>query len=182
MNDMTGMQGFGRALESAALDANVEIGRVLEVSGSGSRITLDGPILSMLSGSDDPTIATAGNIGSHVKVMLDNRWLVGIVRTMRLAEADGDLIVADIDFLGEGLSSKEDNRLQFFRRTLLQVREIDDERLFLRDDDRRRKRPGVGDPGEAAFGQPIPRVDGPGEPKRREQEGTGAHISCPLGP
>jgi len=34
MNDMTGMQGFGRALESAALDANVEIGRVLEVSGS----------------------------------------------------------------------------------------------------------------------------------------------------
>ncbi len=116
MNDMTGMQSFGRALESAALDANVEIGRVLEVSGSGSRITLDGPILSMLSGSDDPTIATAGNIGSHVKVMLDNRWLVGIVRTMRLAEADGDLIVADIDFLGEGLSSKEDNRLQFFRR------------------------------------------------------------------
>jgi uncharacterized protein len=116
MNDMTGMQGFGRALESAALDANVEIGRVLEVSGSGSRITLDGPILSMLSASDDPTVAAAGNIGSHVKVMLDNRWLVGIVRTMRLAEADGDLILADIDFLGEGMIRQEDRRLHMFRR------------------------------------------------------------------
>ena len=116
MNDMTGMQGFGRALESAALDANVEIGRVLEVSGSGSRITLDGPILSMLSASDDPTVAAAGNIGSHVKVMLDNRWLVGIVRTMRLAEADGDLILADIDFLGEGMIRPEDRRLHMFRR------------------------------------------------------------------
>ena len=116
MNDMTGMQGFGRALESAALDANVEIGRVLEVSGSGSRITLDGPILSMLSASDDPTVAAAGNIGSHVKVMLDNRWLVGIVRTMRLAEADGDLILADIDFLGEGMIRQDDRRLHMFRR------------------------------------------------------------------
>ena len=116
MNDMTGMHGFGRALESAALDANVEIGRVLEVSGSGSRITLDGPILSMLSASDDPTVAAAGNIGSHVKVMLDNRWLVGIVRTMRLAEADGDLILADIDFLGEGMIRQDDRRLHMFRR------------------------------------------------------------------
>jgi len=116
MNDMTGMQGFGRALESAALDANVEIGRVLEVSGSGSRITLDGPILSMLGASDDPTVAAAGNIGSHVKVMLDNRWLVGIVRTMRLAEADGDLILADIDFLGEGMIRQDDRRLHMFRR------------------------------------------------------------------
>jgi hypothetical protein len=116
MNDMTGMQGFGRAIESATLDATVEIGRVLEVSGSGSRITLDGPILTMLSNSDDPTVATAGNIGSHIKIKLDNRWLVGIVRTMRLAEADGDLILADIDFLGEGMSRAEDQRLHMFRR------------------------------------------------------------------
>ncbi|MGE0774423.1 MAG: ATP-binding protein, partial [Sphingomonadaceae bacterium] len=80
------------------------------------RITLDGPILTMLSGSDDPTVATAGNIGSHIKIRLDKRWLVGIVRSLRLAEADGDLILAEIDFLGEGLVREEDNRLQYFRR------------------------------------------------------------------
>ncbi|MGE3746644.1 MAG: ATP-binding protein [Sphingomonadaceae bacterium] len=110
------MQGFGRAIESTALNAEVEIGRVLDVSGNGSRITLDGPILTMLSGSDDPTVATAGNIGSHIKIRLDKRWLVGIVRSLRLAEADGDLILAEIDFLGEGLVREEDNRLQYFRR------------------------------------------------------------------
>ena len=47
-------------------------------------------------------MAAAGNIGSHVKIMVDGRWLVAVVRTMRLAEADGDLILADADFLGEG--------------------------------------------------------------------------------
>lgn len=116
MNDMTGMHDFGRALETASLDATVEIGRVLEVSGGGSRVTLDGPILAMLQGSTDPTLATAGNIGSHVKVRLDGRWLVAVVRAMRLAEADGDLILADVDFLGEGLVTEGDHHIRGFRR------------------------------------------------------------------
>jgi hypothetical protein len=94
----------------------VEIGRVLDVSGSGSRITLDGPILAMLSGNTDPAVATAGNIGSHVKIRVDRRWLVAVVRTLRLAEADGDLILADVDFLGEALAREEDDRLHMFRR------------------------------------------------------------------
>lgn len=116
MNDMTGMQGFGRALETASLDASIEIGRVLDVSGSGSQITLDGPILTMLQGSSDPTVATAGNIGSHIKVLVDRQWLIAVVRAMRLAEADGDLILADVDFLGEGLAAEGDNRFHSFRR------------------------------------------------------------------
>ncbi len=81
MNDMTGMQSFDRALEATELSANVEIGRVLEVSGSGSRITLHGPILGMLKASEDPTISTAGNIGNHIKVLVENRWLVAVVRS-----------------------------------------------------------------------------------------------------
>jgi len=115
MNDMTGMHGFGQALESAALNASVEIGRVLEVSGSSSQITLDGPILSMLHASSDPAVATAGNIGSHVKVLVGRLWLVAVVRALRLAEADGDLVLADVDFLGEGLAG-ENNRFSHFRR------------------------------------------------------------------
>jgi hypothetical protein len=116
MNDLTGMHSFDRALESASPNATVEIGRVLDVSGSGSRITLDGPILAMLSGNTDPAVATAGNIGSHVKIRVDRRWLVAVVRTLRLAEADGDLILADVDFLGEALAREEDDRLHMFRR------------------------------------------------------------------
>jgi DNA helicase HerA-like ATPase len=116
MNDMTGMHGFGHALTTASVDANVEIGRVLDVSGGGSQITLDGPILTMLQASSDPTVATAGNIGSHIKVLVGDRWLVAVVRTMRLAEADGDLILADVDFLGEGLSTPDDHHVTQFRR------------------------------------------------------------------
>jgi DNA helicase HerA-like ATPase len=116
MNDMTGMHSFNRTVETAALDSSIEIGRVLEVSGSGSRITLDGPILTMLSASDDPTVAASGNIGSHVKIRIDGRWLVAVVRSLRLAEADGDLILADVVFLGEGLVREEDGRLHAFRR------------------------------------------------------------------
>jgi len=115
MNDLTGMHGFGHAAGSTPLDATVEIGRVIDVSGSGSRITLDGPILNMLSDSEDPAISTAGNIGNHVKVSVGRRWLVAIVRTMKLAEADGDLILADVDFIGEGLADNE-GRLIHFRR------------------------------------------------------------------
>lgn len=116
MNDMTGMHDFSRAKDARALDASVEIGRVLDVAGSGSRISLDGTILAMMQDNEDPALATAGNIGSHVKVVVGKRWLVAVVRTMRLTEADGDLIVADVDFIGEGLANGPDNRLAYFRR------------------------------------------------------------------
>ena len=116
MNDMTGMQSFGQALQSTSLDSRVEIGRVLDVSGSGAKITLDGPILTMMQSSDDPVLASAGNIGSHIKLMVDRRWLVAVVRTMRLAEADGDLILADVDFLGEGMMIENDHHITSFRR------------------------------------------------------------------
>jgi len=116
MNDMTGMRAFDDALQSDALDSSVEIGRVLNIAGGGSQITLDGPILSMLHGSNDPSIATAGNLGSHVKLRVGRCWLVAVVRAMRLAEADGDLILADVDFLGEGLALPGTERFAQFRR------------------------------------------------------------------
>ncbi len=113
---MTGRQAFIRALEAGAQDAAIEIGRVLQVSGGGSQVTLDGPILGMLQGNPDPTLAMAGNIGSHIKMRVGDHWLVAVVRSMRLAEADGDLIVADVDFLGEGMSSEHPDRFLQFRR------------------------------------------------------------------
>ena len=116
MNDMTGMQAFGQAMDAGAMDVSVEIGRVLNVSGGGSQITLDGPILAMLNASPDPSIATAGNLGSHIKLKVGRCWLVAVVRAMRLAEADGDLILADVEFLGEGLSIPDQDRFSQFRR------------------------------------------------------------------
>lgn len=116
MNEMTGMQQLGQAPGIPANGGAIEIGRTLDVSGSGARITLDGPILTMLQDSSDPAVATAGNIGSHVKMRVGSCWLVGVVRTMRLAEADGDLILAEIDFMGEGLAGDDEYRFTSFRR------------------------------------------------------------------
>lgn len=116
MNDMTGMRALSETLGMATELVVSEIGRVLEVSGSGSRITLDGPVLGLMQNHPDPALAAAGNIGSHVKIQVSDCWLIGVVRTMRLAEADGDLILAEIEYLGEGSRTDEPGRFANFRR------------------------------------------------------------------
>ena len=116
MNDMSRMQGLVQAIEQGAAASSIEIGRILDVSGSGSRLTLDGPILTLLQDSSDSALAMAGNIGSHVKIRVGRSWLIGVVRSMRLAEAESDLILADVEFLGEGLAVGDDVRFTSFRR------------------------------------------------------------------
>jgi uncharacterized protein len=76
------------------------IGRVVEIAGSGSLIRLNAETLSALQSSPDPAIAMAGQVGSQVKMVVGNAWLIANVRTM--AAADNGEIVAEVDFLGEG--------------------------------------------------------------------------------
>ena len=83
----------------AASSAPIEIGRILEVTGAGAMATLDMAVLSAL-GEVGP--AQPGAIGSHLKLRLGTRWIVAQVRSLRRTEADGDLILAAIDFVGEG--------------------------------------------------------------------------------
>ncbi len=89
-------------LEATTDRAITEIGRLLDVGGSGSRIMLHQIALTKLREDLDPVVASAGTIGSHVKIRVENGWLIGVIRAMRLAEAESDLVLADIEFLGEG--------------------------------------------------------------------------------
>ena len=119
MNEMTGMNAFARVESPEATDAAtaaVEIGRVMDIAGSSSQITLDSQTLAQLQSHPDPSIAAAGQVGSQVKLKVDERWLIANVRSMRLAEADGDLILAQIDFLGEGDEDPRTGKLVHFRR------------------------------------------------------------------
>jgi hypothetical protein len=119
MNDMTGMSAFARAESPVATNAaadSIEIGRVLDIAGSSSQITLDAQMLAQFQSHPDPSIAAAGQVGSQVKLKVDDRWLIANVRSMRLAEADGDLILAQIDFLGEGDEIHVPGKLVHFRR------------------------------------------------------------------
>ena len=93
-----------------------DIGRIVEVSGGSSSIRLDGRALKQLEGHADVIVAMAGQVGSQVKCRVGGLWLLANVRDMRLENPDGDMIVANIDFLGEGLEDPVTGRVQGFRR------------------------------------------------------------------
>ena len=61
----------------------------------------------------DPSVAMSGQVGSQVKMIVGNSWLIANVRTLR-ADDDGEL-VAHVDFLGEGTRIRR-GKLSNFRR------------------------------------------------------------------
>jgi DNA helicase HerA-like ATPase len=89
------------------------IGQVVDIAGSGSQVSLDAATLNSLSNHSDPSVAMSGQVGSQVKMVVGNAWLIANVRTMRAG--DNGEIVANIDFLGEG-SRDASGKMTHFRR------------------------------------------------------------------
>ena len=92
------------------------IGEVIDISGSASRLLLDVAAIATLSTSSDPAVAMAGQVGAQIKVRVGNVWLLGSIRDQQLYEKEQGLIVASIDFLGEGDEEKITGRIHHFRR------------------------------------------------------------------
>jgi uncharacterized protein len=89
------------------------IGKVVEIAGSGSQIRMDGAALMALQSNPDPSVAMSGQVGSQVKMVVGNAWLIANVRTLR--GNDENELVAHVDFLGEG-SRDGSGKLSNFRR------------------------------------------------------------------
>ncbi|HEX3677187.1 MAG TPA: DUF87 domain-containing protein [Sphingomicrobium sp.] len=89
------------------------IGKVVEIAGSGSQIRMNGAELASLQSHPDPSVAMSGQVGSQVKMVVGNSWLIANVRTLRENESGG--LVAHVDFLGEG-SRDSAGKLSNFRR------------------------------------------------------------------
>ena len=89
------------------------IGEVFEIAGSGSQIRMDAAALNGIQSHKDPSIAMSGQVGSQVKMVVGDNWLIANVRTMR-GEAGGE-VVALVDFLGEGTRAAN-GQLGNFRR------------------------------------------------------------------
>ena len=76
------------------------IGTVVEIAGSGSQIRMDASIVAAMQSHADPSVAMSGQVGSQIKTVVGNSWLIANVRTLKAGDA-GEL-VAHVDFLGEG--------------------------------------------------------------------------------
>ncbi len=89
------------------------IGQVVEIAGSGSRIQMNTEVLLSLQPHPDPAVAMSGQVGSQVKMVVGNTWLIANVRTMSADDNGG--ISALVDFLGEG-SRTSSGTMSHFRR------------------------------------------------------------------
>jgi uncharacterized protein len=92
------------------------IGKVVDISGGGARIEIDGRRLAELAGDPDPSIAMSGQVGSQIKLESGRKWLLANVRALRVADGDCGRVVAEIDFLGEGDEDVQTGRLINFKR------------------------------------------------------------------
>jgi DNA helicase HerA-like ATPase len=92
------------------------IGRVVQVGGGSGRVELDVGRLAEVSRDPDPSIALSGQVGGNIKLEAGPRWLLANVRSLKLHDGEGGLVVAEIDFLGEGEEQEQSGRLVNFRR------------------------------------------------------------------
>jgi uncharacterized protein len=115
--DAMGQSGPTTMLRSAASARTLHlIGTVIEIAGSGSQISLDAAQINALMAHSDPSVATAGQVGSQVKVRVGNIWLLASIRTQKLHPRDPSMILAQVDFLGEGDEEKLTGKIYNFRR------------------------------------------------------------------
>jgi DNA helicase HerA-like ATPase len=92
------------------------IGEVIEVSGSSSQVRFDAMALARQTSAADPSLSTAGQVGSQIKVRLGSSWLVANVRSLRIDPNHENGIIGVIDFLGEGDEERLTGKIYSFRR------------------------------------------------------------------
>jgi len=93
-----------------------QIGTVVEISGGGSRIRIDGQRLRALATDPDPSVALSGQVGSQVKLECGRKWLLANVRNLKVSPENEGVVLAEIDFLGEGDEEEATGKLINFKR------------------------------------------------------------------
>ncbi|MEG3147824.1 DUF87 domain-containing protein [Sphingomonas sp. RT2P30] len=117
MTEMLGSHAFDKAAPiTAPLPTSAGIGTVFEISGSSSQVMLDLAALDGYAGHADPVVASAGTVGSQIKMRVGATWLIANIRSLRLAADDAGKVAAQLDFLGEGDEEKLTGKLYHFRR------------------------------------------------------------------
>ena len=116
MSHMPGAAEFTTVQTHAQPMVAGAMGVVFEIAGSSSKVLIDAATIGAFAQDADSCIAMAGQVGSQVKMRVGNSWLIANVRAMALDRQDSGMIVAEIDFLGEGDEEKLTGRIYRFRR------------------------------------------------------------------
>ena len=109
-----------------ALQRMVQIGSVLDISGSASRVLISSEAMNALANNSDPSLAAAGQVGSKIKVKVGVTWLIANVRTLSKSFDTPGHVVAMIDFLGEGDEERLTGKIYNFRRGVTRYPRPDD--------------------------------------------------------
>jgi DNA helicase HerA-like ATPase len=95
---------------------DTQIGTVLDISGSSSRIVLDAAAIESLASQTDPSLSGAGQVGGQIKVKVGSTWLVANIRTLTKHPDVPGKVIGMIDFLGEGDEERLTGKIYNFRR------------------------------------------------------------------
>ena len=114
MSHMPGAAEFTHGLPQPSLGG--AIGAVFQIAGSSSKVLIDAASIAALAQDHDPCTAMAGQVGSQIKMRVGTAWLIASVRSMTLDRQDSGLIIADVDFLGEGEENNASGHIHHFRR------------------------------------------------------------------
>jgi len=106
-------EGAAASASSAPRVQLPAIGHVIDIAGSGSQVHMQAARLVELETHKDPSVAMSGQVGSQIKMAVGKSWLIANVRTLRAA--DDGMVIAHVDFLGEG-DRDAGGRLSQFRR------------------------------------------------------------------
>lgn len=114
--DQQGSAGAGAVAPIRTAANGAPIGLITAICGSGSSVLIDRAAIDALRDDADPSVASAGQVGSQIKMRIGQTWLVANIRELRLSDDAHRDIVATIDFLGEGVEEKLTGKLYQFRR------------------------------------------------------------------
>ncbi len=92
------------------------IGEVMDVAGSSSQILLDANAIAQFAANSDPALAMAGQVGAQIKIRVGTNWLLASIRSQSMHDRGHGIIIAQIDFMGEGDEEKLTGKIYNFRR------------------------------------------------------------------
>jgi len=92
------------------------VGVVAAIAGGSAKVHLAIAAMEAISTHADASIAMAGQVGSQIKMLVGQCWIVATVRTLSIDPRVPDHVVADIDFAGEGDQEQLTGRIFRFRR------------------------------------------------------------------